>query len=117
MSHLYSDTFFDYIERGARSSARTLQVLLSGHGLAMPGPRGERLTDDDFLLLFNGNHADIAFTLADGGTGRSWTVALDTAEAIPRFADPTVPDEVLAPGEVRDLRDRSVVLLTRPAGD
>ena len=99
-----------------RASARSLQVLLSGHGLAMPGPRGERLTDDDFLLLFNGNHQDAEFTLANGGQGGRWQVVMDTAEPLPRFADPTVHDEeALAPGDTRVLVDRSIVLLTRDA--
>ncbi len=98
-----------------RASARSLQVLLSGHGLAMPGPRGERLTDDDFLLLFNGNHQDAEFTIANGGRGRTWRVVMDTAEPVPRFADPLHDEEVLRPGDTRVLVDRSVVLLTRDA--
>jgi isoamylase len=97
-----------------RASARSLQILLSGHGLAMPDPRGERLTDDDFLLLFNGNHGPADFVLPAGASGRPWRVALDTAERLPRFADPTLDEEEVAPGATRRLVDRSVVLLTRP---
>ena len=99
-----------------RASARSLQVLLSGQGLAMPGPRGERLTDDDFLVLFNGNHQDAEFTLANSGQVGRWRVVIDTAEPLPRFADAVVrDDEVLAPGATRVLVDRSIVLLTRDA--
>ena len=99
-----------------RASARSMQVLLSGHGLAMPTPRGERLVDDDFLLLFNGNHQAAEFTLPNADVDReSWHVVLDTAEARPRFADHAAPTELVAPGQTRSLVDRSIVLFTRPA--
>ncbi len=96
-----------------RAPARSLQVFLSGHGLLMPGPRGERLVDDDFLLLVNGNHTAATFTLPDENWGAGWSVLMDTTEARPRFAAAEAPHEVLAPGATRQLCDRSVVLMTR----
>ena len=32
-------------------------------GITEPGPRGEQITDDSFLLLFNAGHEDVTFTL------------------------------------------------------
>ena len=41
-----------------------LAMLVSGHGIAERGPRGERLFDDDFLLLVNAHHEPVEIVLA-----------------------------------------------------
>ncbi|WP_067545755.1 glycogen debranching protein GlgX [Nocardia crassostreae] len=56
---------------------RSLTVFLNGDGIREPGPRGERITDDSFLLCFNAHDAALGFTLPDTGHGRDWAVALD----------------------------------------
>ncbi|NNH72105.1 glycogen debranching protein GlgX [Nocardia uniformis] len=56
---------------------RSLAVFLNGTAIAEPGPRGERITDDSFLLCFNAHDADLNFTLPDSDHGSEWTVALD----------------------------------------
>ncbi|MFC9999234.1 glycogen debranching protein GlgX [Nocardia sp. NPDC127526] len=56
---------------------RSLTVFLNGDGIREPGPRGERITDDSFLLCFNAHDAALGFTLPDADHGAGWTVALD----------------------------------------
>ncbi|MDQ2736914.1 MAG: glycogen debranching enzyme GlgX, partial [Pseudomonadota bacterium] len=86
---------------------RALAMLVSGHGISERGPRGERLFDDDFLVLVNGGHDDAPTLLPAGET--LWRLLLDTANPVPageldvaEWSEPTYP-----------LRGRSVALLSR----
>ncbi|MFF2557160.1 glycogen debranching protein GlgX [Nocardia sp. NPDC058058] len=56
---------------------RTLTVFLNGDGIREPGPRGERISDDSFLLCFNAHDAEIDFTLPPAEHGAVWKVELD----------------------------------------
>ncbi|MFF0579021.1 glycogen debranching protein GlgX [Streptosporangium saharense] len=60
--------------------AKSLTVFLNGSAITEPGPRGETIVDDSFLLLINGHHEDLAFTLPDGRYGAHWQPVLNTAE-------------------------------------
>jgi glycogen operon protein len=60
-------------------SGPVLGMFLNGEEIATLGPRGERVTDDSFLLLFNASHEDCTFTLPNRRFGKTWTVDLDTA--------------------------------------
>jgi isoamylase len=89
--------------------ARCIGMFMSGGGIADMGPRGEAVSDDDFMLLFNAHHEDISFQLpADGGA--PWRVQIDTAsDTLPDAAAP-------APSEpAYTLRCRSLALLSREA--
>jgi len=57
---------------------KSLTVFLNGDGIPYKDPRGERVTDDSFLLCFNAHYEDLEFTLPDGNYGAEWTVDLDT---------------------------------------
>jgi isoamylase len=59
--------------------AKSVTVFLNGDGIREPDPRGERVTDDSFFLLFNGHSEPIEFTLPDLGVGERWEIAIDTA--------------------------------------
>jgi glycogen operon protein len=59
-------------------NADPLAVFLNGQGIAEPGPRGEAIVDDSFLILFNPSHEDAAVTLPGEAYGSSWSVVLDT---------------------------------------
>ena len=61
--------------------ARSLGVFLNGHAITEPGPRGEAITDCDFLLLFNADSEPVAFTLPSAELGGAWQVVVDTASA------------------------------------
>ncbi|HTU05551.1 MAG TPA: glycogen debranching protein GlgX [Trebonia sp.] len=61
--------------------AKSLGVFLNGLALPDPNQRGNRLTDDSFLLLFNGHHGDVTFMLPGGDWGQWWVTEFDTADA------------------------------------
>ncbi|MGH3946071.1 MAG: glycogen debranching protein GlgX [Pseudonocardiaceae bacterium] len=56
-----------------------LTVFLNGEGIPDPNPRGQRVTDNSFLLCFNVHYEDIDVQLPGNGYGQEWTVVLDTA--------------------------------------
>jgi isoamylase len=61
--------------------ARSLTVFLNGDAITEPGPRGEVLRDQSFLLLFNANREAVTFTVPDGRFGPGWDVLISTATA------------------------------------
>jgi glycogen operon protein len=58
---------------------RCVTVFLNGEGISDLDRRGERVTDDSFLLCFNAHYEEVGFTLPGLGYGREWAVILDTA--------------------------------------
>ncbi|WP_405135902.1 glycogen debranching protein GlgX [Nocardia sp. NBC_01388] len=56
---------------------RSLTVFLNGDGIREPGPHGERISDDSFLLCFNAHDAAIDFTLPPAEHGTAWSMELD----------------------------------------
>jgi len=87
-------------------NARCLGMWVSGSGIIDVGSRGEQLEDDDFLLLMNAYHGEIAF-VAPPREDEPWTCLVDTAAAL--------PSPVLRNGDPWPLAGRSLVLLRRPA--
>jgi glycogen operon protein len=88
--------------------AKSLGVFLNGEGIASPGPRGERVTDDSFCLLFNAHHEPLPFTLPARDWGRRWVPVLETTEALPRETD-----RVYEAGQPVPVEARSLVVLRR----
>ena len=58
--------------------ARSLAVYLNGDAIASPGPRGEHVVDDSFVVLFNANDAPMKFSLADELSSAAWLVVIDS---------------------------------------
>jgi glycogen operon protein len=58
--------------------AKSLAVFLNGDAISEPDPRGEGITDDRFLLLFNANDDTVSFTLPGVRFGREWEIMIDT---------------------------------------
>jgi glycogen operon protein len=58
---------------------KSLTVFLNGSAISEPGGRGEHITDDSFLLLFNASEQDLDFILPPALYGSVWHKALDTA--------------------------------------
>ncbi|HLH68766.1 MAG TPA: glycogen debranching protein GlgX [Candidatus Dormibacteraeota bacterium] len=84
--------------------ARSLAVFLNGEEIASPDPRGRRLRDDSFFILFNAHDQPLRFVLPRGPYGRRWMRILDTANPLPRF--------YRAGGQV-PVEERSLVLLRK----
>ncbi|WP_329402235.1 glycogen debranching protein GlgX [Streptomyces melanogenes] len=93
------------------ASAKALTVFLNGNAISEPGPRGERIADDSFLLMFNASAETIDF-LVPVNHGRQWQVVVDTgrSEGVP----PGEGAKVTA-GERVTLVGRSLTVLRRPA--
>jgi isoamylase len=87
-----------------------LGMFLNGKEIDTPGPRGEDVEDDSFLILFNAHHEDRTFMLPRRRFGAQWTLELSTA-------DPSA-----APGSVSfgartevPVTSRSIMMLKRVA--
>jgi glycogen operon protein len=64
----------------AAGYAKSLAVYLNGDAISEPDPRGGKITDDSFLLLFNAHSNPLTFTLPDSGYAAGWEVVVDTAQ-------------------------------------
>jgi isoamylase len=54
-------------------------VWLNGDAITPPGPHGEHVTDDDFLLLFNANLDPMRFSVPKGFRASKWQKVVDTS--------------------------------------
>jgi glycogen operon protein len=59
-------------------------VFLNGHAISGDGPRGDRLVDDHFLLLFNAYDHPVDFILPRTTSQGTWRVRIDTKRSKPR---------------------------------
>ncbi len=93
------------------SHARSMVVFLNGNAISEPGPRGERVTDDSFLLMVNAAPRALEFTVPVSH-GKQWRTVVDTErpDGVPPGAGETVHG-----GDTLLLADRSLVVLQRPA--
>jgi len=58
--------------------AQALAALLNGEAISEPDPRGGRIVDAKFLLLFNSHSEPIMFTLPEASQAAGWQVVIDT---------------------------------------
>jgi isoamylase len=61
--------------------ARSLGVFLNGNAIAEPGPHGETVVDDDFLLLVNAHSGPVTFMMPDERFAAVWEILVDTSAA------------------------------------
>ena len=99
-------------EEWSQDFARCLGVYLAGSALTEIDARGQRVVDDDFVVLFNAHHDSVPFrlptkTLAPPGDGR-WQAIVDTARD-----DGLAPDGIFDAESTYPLEGRSLVLLMR----
>jgi glycogen operon protein len=92
------------------SGEPVLGMFLNGAEIPTPGPHGEQISDDSFLLLFNAHEADHAFMLPRRRFGARWQLELSSAdpEAAPGSASHSARTEVQLPAH-------SVTILKRAA--
>ena len=89
--------------------AKTLGIFLNGKGIPTPGPKGEKLLDDNFFLIFNAYHDGLEFKLPPAKFGRKWTKVLDTSTGY--FEE---SGEAFKASATVHVEGRSVVLLKEP---
>jgi glycogen operon protein len=95
---------------GAHGLAMT--VFLNGDAITEPGPHGERVRGDSFLVMFSSEQQTLDFTVPGVKYGERWTVVADTATDDPaELADR--PE--IAAGEHVALTGFSMVMLRRCA--
>jgi isoamylase len=88
---------------------RSVAVFLNGAGISGTDDRGERITDDSFLLCFSAHDEDIDFTLPGDVGGSEWQVVLDTALSA------VEPGEPIKAGDSLTVQPRTLVALRRVA--
>jgi glycogen operon protein len=59
-----------------------LGLFLNGDAIPIPGPHGERVRDDSFVLLFNACSDEREFTLPRERMGLTWELELCTADPV-----------------------------------
>jgi Type II secretory pathway, pullulanase PulA and related glycosidases len=77
--------------------------VLNGDAISEPDPRGGKITDASFLLLFNAHSKPLTFTLPEPGYAAGWEVVIDTASGVPGAIHP--------PKKEIEVRDHAVVVL------
>jgi isoamylase len=88
--------------------AKAVGIFLNGDEISSPGRRGERISDDSFLLFFNAHYEMIEFALPTGLEDTEWAVVIDTKES--RF----VTEEIVYTGnKAVPVTERSLVVLRR----
>ncbi|MGE0028202.1 MAG: glycogen debranching protein GlgX [Thermoleophilia bacterium] len=90
------------------SELRNLGVFLNGEELPNPGPSGEPVIDDSFVLLINAGHEDLLFRLPARRFGNRWRQVISTAEPDAPEGHRTWPARSEVP-----LAARSMVLMRR----
>ncbi len=108
------------------SYSRALAVCLNGDAITEPGPRGERITDDDFVLLINAHSDPVTFTVPApiGSPDAPWQVVVHTGTAVtaadpepglvltgPSAAPISEPADVVGAGSAVLVGARSIVVL------
>ncbi|MEU6779771.1 glycogen debranching protein GlgX [Nonomuraea angiospora] len=91
--------------------AKSLMVYLNGEAITEPGPRGERIVDDSFLLLINAHHENMSFTLPGEECGTGWLPVLDTSH---ETMEDAFVDEGWQAGDLVAVTARSLQVLRQP---
>jgi glycogen operon protein len=91
-----------------QSFARCLGMLLAGQAIDEQDVRGQKVIDDDLLILMNAHHEQIPFTLPDQQGGARWQAQLDTD-----FDTGFAPEGSFGSRDAYPLQGRSFALLIR----
>ena len=88
--------------------AQSLAAFLNGEAISEPDPRGGRIMDAKFLLLFNTHRDPITFTLPEASLATGWEVVIDTGTAEASDEEDGV---ILMPKSEIDVGARATVVL------
>ncbi|EOR95170.1 Glycogen debranching enzyme [Arcticibacter svalbardensis MN12-7] len=67
-------------ENWGHDFAKSLGVFLNGNAIRSVGPKGEKIIDDSFYVIFNAHYEPLNFVLPEEKYGKEWTKVLDTHE-------------------------------------
>lgn len=87
-------------------AAKSVAIYLNGRGLHSVDSEGNKVTDDNFYMIFNAHEEMITYQLPGEGYGKEWNMIIDTASNAKEGAQKTFSAAVGIPVE-----GRSVVLL------
>jgi glycogen operon protein len=93
--------------------ARAMTVFLNGDALTEPGPHGEPVRDDSFLVMLSADREPLEFTMPGKRFGTRWAVVLDTADDGSPGLSGTA--DGLRPGERLKRTGNSMIVLRRTA--
>ncbi len=62
--------------------AKAIAIFLNGEEITTPGPKGERIIDESFILFFNAHYEPIEFILPLNLQEFCWRTILDTTEPL-----------------------------------
>jgi glycogen operon protein len=94
------------------ASVHCIGMFLSGQGLDETDERGRKLSDENFLVLLNAYHEDVAFTLPDFHPGSRWIAWMDTSRE-----SGLRPADIHTAGTAYPLQARSIVVLMERRGN
>jgi isoamylase len=87
---------------------RAIAIRLGGSALEEIDEQGNRVWDDDFLILLNGAPDAVEFTIPDSPGPDTWEITVDTTKS-----DVPAKDGSVTTGEIMTLAGRSAMLLRR----
>jgi glycogen operon protein len=87
---------------------RSIGVYLNGEGIPDRDARGQRVTDDSFMLCFSAHDEAIDFTVPHEDYGSAWEVVIDTVA-------PDSDGKVIEAGATVQVGPRALVVLQRTA--
>jgi isoamylase len=86
---------------------KSVSVYLNGNGIPDLDQRGQRVTDDSFVLCFNAHHEPIEFTMPPKEFGQAWVTVIDTAVGSGDSSDVTPIDA----GDAVQVEGRGMIVL------
>jgi isoamylase len=87
--------------------AKSLSMFLAGRGVELTGADGEPVGDDDLIVLINGSHEPLDFTMPDlGFRDGAWELIIDTSS--------DAASETVGFGGTSRVDGRSLKLFRRP---
>ncbi|MGH3273512.1 MAG: glycogen debranching enzyme, partial [Streptosporangiaceae bacterium] len=95
---------------------QSIGVFLNGDAISEPGPRGETVLDQSFLLLFNAQARPVTFRLPGPAYAARWTPVVDTSAAGPPAMGPDGHDELGAEATAAVPARAVIVLRADPPG-
>jgi glycogen operon protein len=95
--------------------SKSVAVFLNGRGLTDLNARGETVTDQSFLLLFNAHHEAMDFTVP-ASLNLSWEKVLDTSTNEAIRSRPEPPATSVLPGGTDEQAERSAEVQPNMSG-